>query len=85
MLLPCQNNGTCLNNNGSYACTCKEGWQGNNCEDGTVFVSTYQCCFKSKIWSILNIILKKYINNTSYFKSLLFCVKIKYSDMSVNL
>lgn len=58
MLLPCQNNGTCLNNNGSYACTCKEGWQGNNCEDGTVFVSTYQCCFKSKIWSILKIILK---------------------------
>lgn len=66
MLLPCQNNGTCLNNNGSYACTCKEGWQGYNCEDGTVFVSTYQCCFKSKIWSILKMILKKYINNTSY-------------------
>lgn len=38
MLLPCQNNGTCLNNNGSYVCICKEGWQGYNCEDGIIFV-----------------------------------------------
>jgi hypothetical protein len=31
---PCQNNGTCINNNGSYACNCTEGWQGYDCENG---------------------------------------------------
>lgn len=31
---PCQNNGTCVNNNGSYYCDCKEGWQGHDCEIG---------------------------------------------------
>jgi hypothetical protein len=31
---PCQNNGTCINNNGSYVCNCTEGWQGHNCDIG---------------------------------------------------
>lgn len=31
---PCQNNGTCVNNNGSYYCDCKGGWQGHDCEIG---------------------------------------------------
>lgn len=34
---PCQNNGTCTNNNGSYFCTCAEGWQGKDCEEGIHF------------------------------------------------
>lgn len=34
---PCQNNGTCTNNKGSYFCTCAEGWQGKDCEEGIHF------------------------------------------------
>lgn len=30
----CKQNGTCINNNGSYVCNCSEGWQGQHCEDG---------------------------------------------------
>ena len=30
----CKNNGTCINNNGSYACNCTDGWQGQHCELG---------------------------------------------------
>lgn len=30
----CQNNGTCSNTEGSYVCSCVEGWQGHNCETG---------------------------------------------------
>lgn len=29
---PCLNNGTCLNNNGSYSCVCDEGWIDQNCD-----------------------------------------------------
>ncbi|XP_073237998.1 uncharacterized protein [Porites lutea] len=29
---PCQNGGTCVNNNGDYICRCKPGYQGKNCE-----------------------------------------------------
>lgn len=32
---PCMNNGTCSNRNGTYECTCMEGWQGHDCEKGT--------------------------------------------------
>lgn len=31
---PCQNNGTCVNNVGSYSCECLEGWMGDVCEIG---------------------------------------------------
>ena len=31
---PCQHNGTCLNNNGSYSCNCTSGWRGQDCEEG---------------------------------------------------
>lgn len=31
---PCENNGTCHNNNGSYTCECMEGYQGQHCQDG---------------------------------------------------
>lgn len=33
----CQNNGTCSNTDGSYVCSCVEGWQGHNCEKGAKF------------------------------------------------
>lgn len=33
---PCHNNGTCINNAGSYICTCAAGWEGYNCEEGTL-------------------------------------------------
>ena len=32
---PCEHNGTCINNQGSYTCACVEGWQGENCKEGT--------------------------------------------------
>lgn len=32
--VPCQNNGSCVNNNGSYACACEAGWTGQHCENG---------------------------------------------------
>ena len=28
---PCRNSGICKNLNGSYECTCAQGWTGNNC------------------------------------------------------
>lgn len=31
---PCLNNGTCVNNEGSYHCNCTLGWQGSDCEKG---------------------------------------------------
>jgi hypothetical protein len=31
---PCENNGTCHNNNGSYTCECMKGFQGQHCQDG---------------------------------------------------
>lgn len=32
--LPCHNNGTCINNNGSYTCSCENGWESHDCEKG---------------------------------------------------
>lgn len=29
---PCQNNGTCLNFDGGYNCSCSYGYEGKNCE-----------------------------------------------------
>jgi hypothetical protein len=40
----CKNNGTCLNNNGSYVCNCTEGWKGHDCEEGKV----YNCKYSGK-------------------------------------
>lgn len=31
---PCANNGTCINNKGSYTCVCKRGWTDLNCDIG---------------------------------------------------
>jgi hypothetical protein len=46
---PCQNNGTCVNNNGSYTCICTTGWQGKHCDDGKIHctVSLYFYTFSS--------------------------------------
>lgn len=38
---PCQNNGTCINNDGSYTCLCEPGWTGQHCQTGK-----YQILFK---------------------------------------
>lgn len=48
---PCQNGGTCINNDGSFTCICKAGWEGRECQNGTNFrtsqgvVTIYVCCF----------------------------------------
>lgn len=31
---PCANNGTCINNLGSYTCDCTEGWKNPDCKTG---------------------------------------------------
>lgn len=30
----CKNNGTCVNNDGSYVCLCTESWLGKHCNNG---------------------------------------------------
>lgn len=35
LTFPCQNNGTCINNPGSYKCDCNNGWTGKDCIEGT--------------------------------------------------
>lgn len=37
---PCQNNGTCINNDGSFICHCTEGWQDQNCDEGNITFKT---------------------------------------------
>lgn len=32
---PCDNNGTCINSEGSYSCNCTDGWTDKNCNEGT--------------------------------------------------
>lgn len=36
----CENGGSCVNTNGSYACHCTEGWQGQHCEFGVYITIT---------------------------------------------
>lgn len=43
---PCENGGTCMNNDGSFTCICKEGWDGPTCQNGTFF-------FNNKFTSVL--------------------------------
>lgn len=31
---PCNNNGTCINSEGSYTCNCTDGWTDKNCNEG---------------------------------------------------
>lgn len=37
---PCENDGACLNSDGSYSCTCVEGWTGINCDKGEILKHT---------------------------------------------
>ena len=54
---PCANNGTCINNNGSYSCDCDDGWQGYTCTEGeTKFFAYVKKAFYSGI--ILTILTK---------------------------
>lgn len=38
---PCQNNGTCINNDGSYSCDCSAGWTGHDCETGLFICNSF--------------------------------------------
>ena len=32
----CENGGTCVDNDGSYTCTCLAGYEGPNCQDSKI-------------------------------------------------
>ena len=34
---PCENGATCVDNDGSYTCTCLAGYEGPNCQDSKIF------------------------------------------------
>ena len=38
---PCDENADCTNSDGSYSCTCKQGFDG----DGTICKGKQRCCF----------------------------------------
>ena len=42
---PCQNNGQCMDDNGSYSCKCKNGYTGINCEIGKKTNDLKSVCF----------------------------------------
>ena len=39
---PCQNGGTCVDLLDSYHCTCRDGYNGTNCQYGNAFFCLYQ-------------------------------------------
>ena len=45
---PCQNGATCFDNNGGsgYACLCTAGFEGTNCETGTISIHFYSINLK---------------------------------------
>lgn len=49
MFKPCQNNGTCINSNGSYNCDCTEGWKGKDCDKGNL---------QNNFFAMNNVVLK---------------------------
>ena len=53
---PCQNDGTCTDNINGYTCTCRDGYEGSNCETGLWMEITIHVCL------ILNLTLKAYWN-----------------------
>lgn len=38
---PCQNGAQCLNNEGSFICSCAGGWSGPLCDQGKVLTSLH--------------------------------------------
>lgn len=52
---PCQNNGTCINNDGSYSCDCSAGWTGHDCETGLFICNSFT---KKKLRSCVLIFIK---------------------------
>lgn len=47
---PCANNGTCINNKGSYTCVCKRGWTDLNCDIGMSCNACKNWPFNKKNW-----------------------------------
>ena len=47
---PCQNDGTCTDNINGYTCTCRDGYEGSNCETGLwmeITISNFEFDFES--------------------------------------
>ena len=39
--VPCLHDGVCNNLDGSYNCSCQEGWSGDNCQTGSQIPPSY--------------------------------------------
>lgn len=53
---PCENGGTCINNQGSFTCICKEGWDGPTCQNGKFF-NKYMCtCYLYHVLNTFNFV-----------------------------
>ena len=44
----CLNGGTCRNLVGSYRCDCPDGWFGDKCELGNLFIFVFMVPFKNR-------------------------------------
>ena len=46
LTLPCLHDGVCNNLDGSYNCSCQEGWSGDNCQTGNqILLHTWNILF----------------------------------------
>ena len=64
---PCENNATCINNNGSYTCNCSDGWEGNHCDEGMTYYDENLFYFSYVFCGVK--LLRKLSNRLSLFYS----------------
>ena len=53
---PCENNGTCINNNGSYTCNCTDGWQDKDCKKGLYTFYTIKLDIRKSTYTLNHVI-----------------------------
>ena len=49
LMFPCLHDGVCNNLDGSYNCSCQEGWSGDNCQTGNQIFFIHETCSFSEI------------------------------------
>lgn len=63
---PCQNGGMCINNDGSFTCVCKDGWEGAECQNGMAFPYITQVTNYSL--SYMYLYRKHYSSNSNLYR-----------------